>query len=58
MNSYQCGSCFFPYHEQQGLPEHDIAAGTRWDEVPADFACPECGTPKAGFIAYRPDQAP
>lgn len=55
MNAYQCGSCYFPYEEDLGLPDQEIAAGTKWEDVPADFICPECGTPKAGFINWIKD---
>ncbi|MCB1929556.1 MAG: rubredoxin, partial [Rhodocyclaceae bacterium] len=23
--------------------------------IPDDWVCPECGTPKSGFIAYNPE---
>ena len=26
-----------------------IAPGTRWEDVPADWVCPECGVVKADF---------
>ena len=32
----------------------NIAAGTLWADIPESFTCPECGTVKAGFIAYEP----
>lgn len=32
--SWLCVLCGFVYHEQEGLPEEGIAAGTRWAEVP------------------------
>jgi rubredoxin len=31
------------------LPNHGIAPGTRWEDVPQDWVCPDCGTPKSGF---------
>jgi rubredoxin len=37
------------YDEALGLPEHGIAPGTRWDDVPEDWVCPDCGTPKDMF---------
>ncbi len=55
MANYQCGACFFPYDEEEGLPDEGIAPGTLWQDVPEDWVCPECGTPKAGFIAYNPE---
>ena len=36
-------------HASQGLPEEGIAAGTRWDDIPAEWACPDCGVAKADF---------
>ena len=32
-----------------GDPEHGIAAGTRWDDVPENWECPDCGVAKADF---------
>ncbi|OHC70468.1 MAG: rubredoxin [Rhodocyclales bacterium RIFCSPLOWO2_02_FULL_63_24] len=55
MNAYQCGACYFPYEEDLGLPDQGLAAGTKWEDVPEDFICPECGTPKAGFINWIKD---
>lgn len=57
MNAYQCGACYYPYEEHLGLPDLDLPPGTKWEDVPADFVCPECGTPKAGFIAWIKDEA-
>ncbi|MCP5235497.1 MAG: rubredoxin [Zoogloeaceae bacterium] len=55
MAKYQCGACFFPYDEAEGLPDEGIAPGTKWEDIPDDWVCPECGTPKSGFIAYNPE---
>lgn len=52
MNAYQCSACYFPYEEALGLPDHGIAPGTPWEDVPDDFICPDCGTPKAGFMNW------
>ena len=49
MKTYQCIVCGFIYDEAQGLPEEGIAAGTRWDDIPADWECPDCGVAKADF---------
>lgn len=45
---YLCLGCGFLYDEELGLP-HGLAPGTRWEDVPADWACPDCGTPKHLF---------
>jgi rubredoxin len=51
-----CGG--FSYDEVLGLPEHGIAPGTRWNDIPDDWVCPDCGTPKHMFemveIGYAP----
>ena len=44
-----CLGCGFSYDETLGLPEHGLAPGTRWEDVPEDWVCPDCGTPKSGF---------
>ncbi len=43
---YVCLECGWIYDETHGLPEEGIAAGTRWEELPDDFKCPECETRK------------
>jgi rubredoxin len=45
MKKYLCLGCGFSYDEARGLPEH----GTRWADIPDDWVCPDCGTPKSGF---------
>ena len=35
--------CGFIYDEELGLPDEGIAPGTRWDEIPEDWSCPDCG---------------
>jgi len=49
MKVYQCIVCGYIYDEAKGDPEHGIAPGTAWADVPADFECPECGVAKADF---------
>lgn len=47
--SWQCQTCGFIYNEAEGLPAEGIAPGTRWADIPPDWICPLCGTPKADF---------
>lgn len=47
--TWVCVVCGFLYDEARGLPEEGLLPGTRWAEVPADWACPECGVGKADF---------
>ena len=46
---WQCLLCSFVYDEAQGLPHDGIAPGTRWEDVPDDWMCPDCATSKADF---------
>jgi rubredoxin len=46
---FTCLVCDHVYDEAQGDPQSGIAAGTRWEDVPADWVCPECGATKADF---------
>lgn len=46
---YQCLLCGFIYDEAEGLPEEDIAPGTRWQDITDDWICPDCGAMKANF---------
>lgn len=48
-NTYVCIVCGFIYDEAAGRPEDNIAAGTRWADVPPDWTCPDCGVAKADF---------
>ena len=49
MKRYMCAICGFIYDEANGMPDHGIAAGTRWEDVPDDWECPECGESKSVF---------
>lgn len=46
---YECVICGFIYDEEKGLPDEGIAAGTKWEDVPDDWECPECGVSKYDF---------
>ncbi len=49
MQKWQCIVCGFIYDESVGMPEEGIAAGTRWTDIPDNWACPDCGVEKADF---------
>ena len=51
MNSkmYICIICGWIYDEEEGCPEDGIPAGTKWEDVPNDWACPDCGAGKDDF---------
>jgi rubredoxin len=49
MAIWKCVVCDVVYDEALGMPEDGIPAGTRWQDVPEDWYCPECGVSKADF---------
>ena len=46
---YECIICGFIYDEAEGLPDDGIPAGTRWEDIPADWECPDCGIGKSDY---------
>lgn len=50
---FMCTICGWLYEEDRGVPEEDIPPGTRWEDVPEDFVCPECGAGKEWFQELR-----
>lgn len=49
LKKYMCVICGFIYDEAAGLPEEGIPPGTRWDDLPINWACPDCGARKEDF---------
>ncbi|WP_081692034.1 rubredoxin [Dysosmobacter welbionis] len=49
MKKYVCDVCGWEYDEAAGDPEHGIAPGTKFEDLPADFVCPLCGVRKESF---------
>ncbi|MDK9701653.1 MAG: rubredoxin [Sulfuritalea sp.] len=46
---WMCLICGFIYDEANGIPEEGLPGGTRWDEIPPNWTCPECGARKEDF---------
>lgn len=46
---WQCRTCGWLYDEKEGDAMEGIAPGTRWADLPEDWVCPFCGTPKSDF---------
>jgi Rubredoxin len=40
----------YTYDPLEGEPYHDVAAGTAFEDLPADFWCPECGNGLDVFV--------
>ncbi|MBF0186356.1 MAG: rubredoxin [Magnetococcales bacterium] len=49
MRQWRCLPCDYVYDEEKGMPDADIAPGTRFDDLPESWRCPNCGVPKEGF---------
>ena len=49
MKKYMCLICGWIYDEETGAPEEGIPPGTRWEDVPPNWTCPECGARKEDF---------
>ena len=47
--TWMCLICGYIYDEAAGSPDEGIAAGTRWEDVPINWTCPECGARKEDF---------
>lgn len=44
-----CKVCAWVYDEALGAPDHGLAPGTRFEDIPQDWYCPECGVTKEDF---------
>jgi rubredoxin-NAD+ reductase len=49
MSKWECIVCGLVYDEAKGWPDDGIAPGTRWEDVPEDWLCPDCGVGKEDF---------
>jgi rubredoxin len=49
MKTWMCVVCGFVYNEADGLPGDGIAPGTRWEDIPDTWTCPDCGVTKDDF---------
>jgi flavin reductase (DIM6/NTAB) family NADH-FMN oxidoreductase RutF/rubredoxin len=46
---YICSVCGYVYDEDLGDPEHGIAPGTKFEDIPDSWTCPICGAEKSKF---------
>lgn len=49
MQKYKCLSCDYIYDPGIGDPDNGIEPGTAFEDVPEDWACPQCGAGKDEF---------
>ena len=44
-----CRACGFVYDEEHGDPDGGLPPGTRYEDIPDDWVCPECMASKADY---------
>ena len=49
MQKYVCIVCGYVYDPEVGDPDHGVAPGTAFGDVPSDWLCPLCGVGKEEF---------
>jgi rubredoxin len=49
MQKWICTVCGYIYDPGKGDPENGVAAGTTFEDLPADWVCPVCGASKEDF---------
>lgn len=49
MRKFICLVCGYIYDEAEGWPDDGISPGTKWEDIPEDWCCPECGSTKDEF---------
>ena len=46
---WQCFFCGYIYDEALGDPDTGIPPGTKWEDVPPNWTCPDCGARKEDY---------
>ncbi|OGF99696.1 rubredoxin [Candidatus Gottesmanbacteria bacterium RBG_13_37_7] len=46
---WTCTICGYIYDPEIGDPDNGIKAGTKFEDLPLDWVCPECGASKDEF---------
>ncbi len=49
LKKYICVNCGYIYDPEEGDPISDVAPGTSFASLPADWVCPICYVDKTGF---------
>ncbi len=49
MTRYVCNICSYVYDPEQGVPDAGIEPGIKFEDLPDDWVCPECGAIKEQF---------
>lgn len=57
LRQFICNACGWIYDEAKGDPDSGLAPGTRFEDIPDDWACPLCQVTKADFSPHTPQPA-
>jgi rubredoxin len=49
MTKWECMVCGYVYDPVKGDPDHGVAPGTKFEDIPDSWVCPECGVTKDNF---------
>jgi len=49
MEKYVCVICGYVYDPEVGDPDTGIPSETAFTDLPADWMCPDCGSPLSSF---------
>jgi len=50
---WHCRNCGLIYDEALGLPGEGIAPGTLFEQIRAEWFCPDCGSEKEDFELWE-----
>jgi rubredoxin len=49
MEKWECMVCGYVYDPKLGDPDEGVNPGTRFEDIPKNWDCPECGAGKDEF---------
>ena len=49
MDKYVCNVCGYVYDPEKGDPSQGIQPGTKFEDLPDSWVCPDCGVGKGDF---------
>jgi rubredoxin len=56
MSKWRCTLCGYVYDPEEGDPDNNVPSGTPFEDLPADWVCPDCGASKEDFDEVEVDE--
>ncbi len=53
MVKWICTACGYVYDEETGDEAHGITPGTKFEDIPDDWQCPDCGIKKSDLSIWE-----